>query len=1059
MKKILIFILLTLLTFSLFGQTFNGTYSTASVQAKGKNVVATDTLIGRYVSLLRQNYYPSSPRKTTIINYLDTLKQYNGITWDVLGSGGSIFANSGVYKDGDTIKISTLSTPTYVDSTNGIGLLLNNINNDGIRISEGQYTVVAGSSSVLLSDNTNSYNRNDSNFIYLDAIGIYTQLKGNYGNKALSLRSEGLFISPEAYISSSEDSNRVLVNHEIKNLIHDSIVANPGGNTIDTTSLSNRIDAKQNALGYTPANTLNAVPYTLAYKNIHLNGKGIDSLKIINVTDTTKGFRFVTDNITTGTIKNLTIPNGDFILNDIRTTTTTNLTGFIMGGGANVFSPTSLTYDITNAKLKTSGSVNTGLTIDNIGGINMYGDQLANLSSNISNANITIGEYENWLLQTEVFGSATWNKVNLSGAVGANDAACPSGAVTAENIPAGNDATGEINQNLTNSTTGFWTFSVWAKMQAGTGNITLNISSNAETGTDKVVPLTTQWQRIYITQTLTTAHTTKTFRVTNGTNAIALWGAQAEPYAFAHGYSGARATSGVTSLTRSIYTPLGATFVGAVSFSNNITVGGTFVLNNTGTTNTLSTGVIINGIGAATLGTPIRFSPYIALSGTAYNTTDALSKTNSIILLQKPVSAATTSGILSFQNLTINGESNTNELFRMYSGGDIEYRLGNYFYQRATLGTDANGDWRTYSDANGHYTSIYNSGWSNKMTLTNAGSLVLPASQLFRTATDTCSTLAELRNILLKVGSSSIGAVKYNGATKSSGNFYYAGIVQPTLFTDTLGYDGVLLCTSISANSTKIGVGTITGSAGNDGIGIRGANYGTGFGGYFNSNSGVALYATSTSGEGARISTISNANIITFYKNGIVKGKLDSSGIFSASSFTPTGAGTIAGSMYKHVSADYGSTSTIGFSGGIHVYGTSVIGGIFYTQTNLKIVSFCKAGTNAGEKAYIDTIGKGTFNGGISTPVIYNTASQTTVNGSTSGTAIFVMPEQGSSNKVVRIYCNALLGTASYTFPTAFVYAPQIISQSLTAIVTTLSATAVTITGTTSTGWIELNGF
>ena len=100
-----------------------------------------------------------------------------------------------------------------------------------------------------------------------------------------------------------------------------------------------------------------------------------------------------------------------------------------------------------------------------------------------------------------------------------------------------------------------------------------------------------------------------------------------------------------------------------------------------------------------------------------------------------------------------------------------------------------------------------------------------------------------------------------------------------------------------------------------------------------------------------------------------------------------------------------------------------------------------------------------------STPAInpsFNaTAAQTTVSGSTSGTAIFAQPFAGTSYKRVIIFFNALLGTASYTFPTAFTNTPSCFASGSVAcgILTSTSTSAVTATGTTTTGFIVLEGY
>ncbi len=83
------------------------------------------------------------------------------------------------------------------------------------------------------------------------------------------------------------------------------------------------------------------------------------------------------------------------------------------------------------------------------------------------------------------------------------------------------------------------------------------------------------------------------------------------------------------------------------------------------------------------------------------------------------------------------------------------------------------------------------------------------------------------------------------------------------------------------------------------------------------------------------------------------------------------------------------------------------------------------------------------------------------VAGSTSGSATYSQPLQSPTLKSVIVYCNALLGTASYTFPTPFVNIPAIISTNGlgAALVTALTTTSMTITGATSTGFIILQGF
>ena len=67
------------------------------------------------------------------------------------------------------------------------------------------------------------------------------------------------------------------------------------------------------------------------------------------------------------------------------------------------------------------------------------------------------------------------------------------------------------------------------------------------------------------------------------------------------------------------------------------------------------------------------------------------------------------------------------------------------------------------------------------------------------------------------------------------------------------------------------------------------------------------------------------------------------------------------------------------------------------------------------------------------------------------------MPFQDATYKEAIIYCVDLVGQVIYNFPTAFTYTPEIVTSLVGVAVAT--PTSVTLTGSNTTGFIDLVGW
>jgi hypothetical protein len=252
---------------------------------------------------------------------------------------------------------------------------------------------------------------------------------------------------------------------------------------------------------------------------------------------------------------------------------------------------------------------------------------MVSLPQMIGSPVFSVGENSNFCLQSETFDNATWIKTGAT--VTANTLIGPSGDMVAERIVAGTLSTHGIHQVITNTTTGWWTFSVWLRSDNAGGvdaSVTLTFETSVGVQISKSFTVDAIWRRYRVTVNVTAAHTNKTVRIINGTHNVGVFGAMLDSSDKLRGYY--PTTTASVAVNRNAYfrnslvASLSATGTLTGTFSG--TFSGTMGVSNALLANTINTTLTpalnIYASTASTSSVTVRNSPSIRWYAQAWDT-------------------------------------------------------------------------------------------------------------------------------------------------------------------------------------------------------------------------------------------------------------------------------------------------------------------------------------------------------------------------------------------------------------------------------------------------------